>query len=170
MPTPKLLTLLAMGFITINAATADVTNPPQAHRAIKMTTITKMYEQDISNEGMDNPVVLQQYASPDLQAAMQLEQDYFDREQMSCHIGYDVLWNSQDPDYAQDKQFSMTEQGLVKVSLMHDSNVYYDVACDGDNGSTDCKVADVILDEDGASLKNYLLERCHDNNLNSNSF
>lgn len=160
MPIPKLLTLLAMGFIAINAATADVTKPSQTHRAMKITTITKMYEQDISNEGMDNPVVLQQYASPDLQAAMQLERDYFDKEQMSCHIGYDVLWNSQDPDYAQDKQFSMTEQGLVKVSLAHDSNVYYDVACDGNRESAECKVADVILDEDGASLKNYLLETC----------
>ncbi|WP_321156179.1 hypothetical protein [Psychrobacter sp. LV10R520-6] len=87
---------------------------------------------------------------------MQLERDYFDKEQMSCHIGYDVLWNSQDPGYEQDKQFSMTTQGLVEVSLAHGSKVYYDLFCD----DADCQVTDVILDDEGSSLKDYLMEAC----------
>lgn len=160
MKTPKLLTslvLLAIGTLSIGNAIADPAGSDQTHNKAKIATITQMYEQDVKNEGMDNPVVLQQFANAELQAAMQLEQDYFDKEQMSCHIGYDVLWNSQDPDYSQDKQFSITEQGLVQVSLQHGGNVYYDLTC---NDSADCQVADVIMDDDGASLRKHLLETC----------
>ena len=160
MPTSKSLILLTMGIIAISNATADVTELPQINAVMKIATITKMYEQDISNQGMDNPVVLQQYANPDLQAAMKLEQDYLDREQISCHVGYDVLWNSQDPDYEQEKEISMTKQGLVQVSLAQGSHVYYDLSCDGVDDSADCQVADVILDEDGTSLREHLLKTC----------
>jgi hypothetical protein len=141
-------------------ATANLTEPLQAIFAMKVATIAKMYEQDVRNQGQDYPTVLQQYGSQELQAAMQLEQDYFDREQISCHVGYDVLWDSQDPDYAQDKQFAVTTQGLIKVSLAQGSDIYYELACDGINNKAACYVADVILDEDGTSLKNYLIESC----------
>ena len=160
MPTHYSLTLLAMGLIATNSAIADIAESTQTYAAIKIATISNMYQQDVSNQGMDNPVVLQQYADPDLQAAMQIEQDYFDREQISCHVDYDVLWDSQDPDYAQDKQFSMTDQGLVQVSLAHGSNVYYELSCNGTGDDADCRVADVILDEDGKSLRKHLLETC----------
>lgn len=149
-----------MGLVAASTATANLTALQQKNSAMKIATITKMYEQDVSNEGMDDPVVLQQYGNPDLQAAMQLEQDYFDREEISCHIGYDVLWNSQDPDYDQGKQFSLTEQGLVKVSLVQGGDVHYELSCDGIDDSTDCQVVDVILDKDGRSLKDYLMEAC----------
>ena len=152
--------LLTIGLLAINNATADITEPSQTQAAMKVATIEKMYQQDVSNQGMDYPVVLEQYGNQELQVAMKLERDYFDREEMSCHIGYDVLWDSQDPDYEQEKQFSLTEKGLVKVSLAQGSNVYYDLSCDGIDDSVDCKVADVILDEDGASLKEYLLKTC----------
>ncbi|MCG3808074.1 hypothetical protein I3252_01100 [Psychrobacter sp. Ps4] len=160
MPTHYSLTLLAMGLIATNSAIADIAESTQTYAAIKIATISNMYQQDVSNQGMDNPVVLQQYADPDLQAAMQIEQDYFDREQISCHVDYDVLWDSQDPDYTQDKQFSMTDQGLVQVSLAHGSNVYYELSCNGTDDDADCRVADVILDEDGKSLRKHLLETC----------
>ena len=160
MPTHYSLTLLAMGLIATNSAIADIAESTQTYAAIKIATISNMYQQDVSNQGMDNPVVLQQYADPDLQAAMQIEQDYFDREQISCHVDYDVLWDSQDPDYTQDKQFSMTDQGLVQVSLAHGSNVYYELSCNGTGDDADCRVADVILDEDGKSLRKHLLETC----------
>jgi len=160
MPTHYSLTLLAMGLIATNSAIADIAESTQTYAAIKIATISNMYQQDVSNQGMDNPVVLQQYADPDLQAAMQIEQDYFDREQISCHVDYDVLWDSQDPDYAQDKQFSMTDQGLVQVSLAHGSNVYYELSCNGTGDNANCRVADVILDEDGKSLRKHLLETC----------
>ena len=160
MPTHYSLTLLAMGLIATNSAIADIAESTQAYAAIKIATISNMYQQDVSNQGMDNPVVLQQYADPNLQAAMQIEQDYFDREQISCHVDYDVLWDSQDPDYAQDKQFSMTDQGLVQVSLTHGSNVYYELSCNGTGDDANCRVADVILDEDGKSLRKHLLETC----------
>ena len=160
MPTHYSLTLLAMGLIATNSAIADIAESTQTYAAIKIATISNMYQQDVSNQGMDNPVVLQQYADPDLQAAMQIEQDYFDREQISCHVDYDVLWDSQDPDYAQGKQFSMTDQGLVQVSLAHGSNVYYELSCNGTGDDADCRVADVILDEDGKSLRKHLLETC----------
>ena len=146
--------MLIIGFGVANTAKADITNSSNTSAKIKIDTIVKMYEQDIDNEGMDYPVVLQQYASPELQAAMQLEQDYFDKEQMSCHIGYDVLWNSQDPDYAQDKQFAVTDDGLVKVSLAQGGDIYYKLACK----DTRCQVADVILDD--KSFKEYLLKVC----------
>ena len=160
MPTHYSLTLLAMGLIATNSAIADIVESTQTYAAIKIATISNMYQQDVNNQGMDNPVVLQQYADPDLQAAMQIEQDYFDREQISCHVDYDVLWDSQDPDYAQDKQFSMTDQGLVQVSLAHGSNVYYELSCNGTDDDANCRVADVILDEDGKSLRKHLLETC----------
>lgn len=163
MQTPKtliFLALLAIGAFTIGHAAADVIESSKAQTTMKMATITQMYEQDISNEGMDYPVVLQQFSNSELQAAMQLEQDYFDREQMSCHVGYDVLWNSQDPDYTQGKQFTMTEQGLVKVSLEHGGSVYYDLMCDGMGKDVKCQVADVILDDNGTSLKEHLLKTC----------
>ncbi|GAF59552.1 hypothetical protein JCM18902_2419 [Psychrobacter sp. JCM 18902] len=149
-----------MGLIATNSAIADIAESTQTYAAIKIATISNMYQQDVSNQGMDNPVVLQQYADPDLQAAMQIEQDYFDREQISCHVDYDVLWDSQDPDYTQDKQFSMTDQGLVQVSLAHGSNVYYELSCNGTDDDANCRVADVILDEDGKSLRKHLLETC----------
>lgn len=160
MLSPKSLLLLTLGLIAIGNAAATVVEPNQTNSTKKIATIAKMYEQDIDNEGMDNPVVLQQFANAELQAAMQLEQDYFVKEQMSCHIGYDVLWDSQDPDYAQDKQFSMTDKGLVQVSLAQGSQIYYDLICDGTNKEAKCQVADVILNEDGESLKEYLLKTC----------
>ena len=141
-------------------ASANSTEPLQTAFAMKIDTIGKMYQQDVNNQGQDYPVVLQQYASPELQAAMQLEQAYFDRDQISCHIGYDVLWNSQDPDYEQDKQFSVTTQGLVQVSFAQGDNVYYELSCDGDNNKAACQVTDVILDEDGTSLREYLQKSC----------
>ena len=91
---------------------------------------------------------------------MQLEQDYFAREQMSCHIGYDVLWSSQDPDYEQDKQFSVTTQGLVQVSLTQGNAVYYELSCKSIDNEVACQVTDVILDEDGKSLREHLLKNC----------
>ena len=157
MPTYHSLPLiLAMGLVATSPVVANVTEPSQAVNTLKIATVTKMYQQDVSNEGMDNPVVLQQYASQDLQSAMQLEQDYFDKHQMSCNVDYDVLWDAQDPDYTQDKKFSMTQQGLVQVSLAQGSEIYYDLSCD----SNDCQVSDVILNEDGKSLRQHFLETC----------
>lgn len=157
MPTYHSLPLiLTMGLVATSPVVADVTKPAQAIDAMKIATVTKMYQQDISNEGMDNPVVLQQYANQDLQSAMQLEQDYFDKHQMSCNVGYDVLWDAQDPDYSQDKKFSINDKGLVQVSLAQGSDIYYDLACEGD----DCQVADVILNEDGKSLRQHFIETC----------
>ncbi|MGP5213084.1 hypothetical protein [Psychrobacter immobilis] len=160
MPKHYSLTLLTMVLIATNSAIADTAESAQTYAATKITTISEMYQRDVSNQGMDNPTVLQQYADPDLQAAMQIEQDYFDKEQISCHVGYDVLWDSQDPDYTQDKQFSMTDQGLVQVSLAHGSNVYYELSCGGIDDKASCRVADVILDKDGKSLRKHLLETC----------
>lgn len=67
-----------------------------------------------------------------------------------------LLWSSQDPDYGQDKQFSVTTQGLVKVSLAQGNDVYYELSCN----DSSCQVADVILDEDGTSLREHLQEAC----------
>lgn len=157
MPTYHSLPLiLALGLVATSPVVADVTEPSQAVNTLKIATVTKMYQQDISNEGMDNPVVLQQYANQELQSAMQLEQDYFDKNQMSCNVDYDVMWDAQDPDYTQDKKFSMTQQGFVQVSLAQGSEIYYDLSCD----SNDCQVSDVILNEDGKSLRQHFLETC----------
>ena len=164
MPIYKSLTLLLIiGLTTVGNATADVINASQKQDAmadIKIATITKMYQQDIDDQGMSNPAVLQQYANAELQAAMQLAQNYFDKNQMSCNFDYDVLWDSQDPDYTQDKKFSMTEQGLVQVSLAQGSDIYYDLSCSSDDERSDCQIADVILDQDGRTLRKHLLETC----------
>jgi len=165
MPTYKSLTLpLTIGLMTVGNAIADVSTVDQKQAAmanIKIATITKMYQQDIDDQGMSHPVVLQQYADADLQAAMQLEQEYFDKTQTSCNIDYDVLWNSQDPDYTQDKKFSITAQGLVQVSLAQGSDIYYELSCDDSNkDNAACQVADVILDKDGKTLRKNLLKNC----------
>ena len=140
--------------IALDAVASDMELQPRLS-AIKIATVEKMYQQEVSNEGMDNPVVLQQYSSPELKAAFKLADDYFDREQLSCAIDHDVLWDSQDPDYRQDKQFAITEQGLVQVSLAQGSNIYYELSCD----DSVCQIADVVLAEN-VSLKAYLLQSC----------
>ncbi|MEK6202707.1 MAG: hypothetical protein N2B04_01485 [Psychrobacter sp.] len=164
MPTYKsLILLLTIGLMPVGSAIADVTKTEQKQSvmaAMKIATIKKMYQQDIDDQGMSNPVLLQQYANTDLQAAMQLEQDYFDKNQMSCNIDYDVLWDSQDPDYTQARKFSMTEQGLVQVSLAQGSDIYYELSCDANDKRAGCQVADVILDDDGKTLRKHLLETC----------
>ena len=139
----------------VGHAIADVSKVDQKQNAManmKIATITKMYQQDIDDQGMSNPVVLQQYADADLQAAMQLEQAYFDKTQTSCNIDYDVLWSSQD------KKFSITAQGLVQVSLAQGSDVYYELSCD--DNDKNCQVADVVLNQDGKTLRQHLLENC----------
>ncbi|WP_037033087.1 hypothetical protein [Psychrobacter sp. PAMC 21119] len=164
MPTYKsLIFLLTIGLMPVGSATADVTKSDQkqaVRAAMKIATIKKMYQQDIDDQGMSDPVMLQQYANTDLQAAMQLEQDYFDKNQTSCNIDYDVLWDSQDPNYTQDKKFSMTEQGLVQVSLAQGSDIYYELSCDDNDKRADCQVADVSLNEDGKTLRKHLLDTC----------
>ena len=56
MPTYKSLTLLlTTGLMTIGNATADLTNISPKQAAMKIATITKMYQQDIGDEGMSNP-------------------------------------------------------------------------------------------------------------------
>ena len=155
------ISVLITGLTAITAV-VNAIEPQQAVFAIKVATIEKMYQQDASNQGMDYPI-LAQYSDKDLQAAFLLEQAYFDREQMSCNIGHDILWDSQDPDYSQDKQFSITEQGLVKVSLAQGSDIYYELACTSIGEIAECKVADVILDEDiydSPTLKSYLIKSC----------
>lgn len=144
------------------SAIANVATPAQTQNAIKVATIEKMYQQDASNQGMDYPV-LAQYSDKDLQVVFALEQDYFDKEQMSCNIGHDILWDSQDPDYAQDKQFAITEQGLVKVSLAQGSEIYYELTCSSIDINAECKITDVMLDKDiydSPTLKSYLIKNC----------
>ena len=152
----SLLLLLTIGLFATNPVAANATESSRALDVMKVATVTKMYQQDVDNEGMDNPVVLEQYANQDLKSAMQLEQVYFDKNQMSCNVDYDVLWDSQDPDYTQDKKFSMTDKGLVQVSLAQGSDIYYDLSCD----DSECQVADAILDESGKSLRQHFLENC----------
>nr|WP_317199432.1 hypothetical protein [uncultured Psychrobacter sp.] len=151
--------LLITGVFAVTAS-ANLTEPLQMAFALKVDTIAKMYEQDAYNQGQEYPSTLQQYANPELQAAMQLEQEYFVKEQVSCHIGYDVLWSSQDPDYAQDKTFSMTTTGLVQVNLVQvddvSNQVYYELVCD----ESVCQIADVILDSEGTSLREHLIKSC----------
>ncbi|MGP4714238.1 MULTISPECIES: hypothetical protein [unclassified Psychrobacter] len=151
--------LLITGVLAVTAS-ANLTEPLQMAFALKVDTIAKMYEQDSRNQGQEYPSTLQQYADSELQVAMQLEQEYFDKEQVSCHIGYDVLWRSQDPDYTQDKTFSLTTTGMVQVNLAQvddvSNQVYYELACD----ESVCQIADVILDSDGTSLREYLIKSC----------
>ncbi len=142
-----------------SGAMAETKTSLQQQTAMKIAAIAKMYQQDVDNECMDYPVVLQQYSNPELKAVFELEQEYFDRQQMSCNIGHDVLWDSQDPDYTQDNQLSVTEIGLVKVSLAQGSDVYYELSCN----DTECQVADVILDNEmygSKTLKTFLTKNC----------
>lgn len=152
----SLLLLLTIGLFATNPVAANAMKSSRALDVMKVATVTKMYQQDVDNEGMDDPVVLEQYANQDLKSAMQLERSYFDKNQMSCNVDYDVLWDSQDPYYTQDKKFSMTDKGLVQVSLAQGSDIYYDLSCD----DSECQVADVILDESGKSLRQHFLENC----------
>lgn len=154
-----LYALLVSVVMVNNGAVAETKVSLQQQTALKLATIAKMYQQDVDNEGMDYPVVLQQYSNSELKAAFELEQEYFDRQQMSCNIGHDVLWDSQDPDYAQDKQFAVTETGLVKVSLAQGSNIYYELSCN----DKECQIADVILDNNiygSETLKTFLTKNC----------
>ena len=153
------ISLAIAGLGVAITAIASTITPVQTYAPDKRATISQMYAQDVRTEGFSEIPVLVSYAAPELKAALALERAYFEREQMSCHIGHDVLWDSQDPDYTQDKSFSMTDAGLVKVSLAQGSDIYYELACTAANNSVECKVADVIFD-DKLTLKSYLREAC----------
>ena len=155
-PYKSLIMVLMIAPIQIGAAIADTTKTTNKQATIKTALIAKMYQQDMDEQGMSQPPILQQYANDDLLHIMQLEQVYFEKHQASCNLDYDVLWNSQDPDYTQDKKFSMTDKGLVQVSLAQGSNIYYDLTCN----DKDCQIADVSLNEDGGTLSKHLLETC----------
>ena len=157
-PYKSLIMVLMIAPIQIGAAIADTTKTTDKQATIKTALIAKMYQQDMDEQGMSQPPILQQYANDDLLQIMQLEQVYFDKHQASCNLDYDVLWSSQDPDYTQTKKISITEQGLVQVSLAQGHDVYYDLSCD-DSDKT-CQVADVVLDQDGKTLRQHVLETC----------
>ena len=149
--------------ITMMTSSAVGNNEQLTKPDVQIAVISQMYEQDISAEGFSEKPILLEYSTAELQAAFALEQAYYDREQISCNIGHDILWDSQDPDYSQDKQFAMTEQGLVKVSLAQGSDIYYELACSSIDEKAECKIADVMLDEDiygSPTLKSYLIKNC----------
>lgn len=148
--------------LTVGSGVAlAATNLLETATDIKIATISQMYQQDIESEGFSDIPVLVAYGTSELQAALKLEQDYYEREQMSCSIGHDVLWDSQDPDYLQEKQITMTDDGLVNVSLAQGSNIYYELTCANTNDTVNmsCDVNDVVLAED-VSLKDYLNDSC----------
>ncbi len=149
--------------ITIMTSSAVGNNEQLIKSDAQVAVISQMYEQDISVEGFSEKPILLEYSIAELIAAFVLEQAYYDREQISCNIGHDILWDSQDPDYSQDKQFAVTEQGLVKVSLAQGSDIYYELACSSIDEKAECKIADVMLDEDiygSRTLKSYLIKNC----------
>lgn len=120
--------------------------------AAKLSTVKTMYQQDISNEGSVTPV-LTKFASPELAQALKLEQDYFDKTQMICGTGADVIWDSQDPDFVMPKLSA--QNGKIKAHLSHGSEVYYQLECTGDT----CKINDVTLDG-VKSLQSMLTANC----------
>lgn len=138
--------------VTVSLMLAGSAHAQTDMDAKKLAAVTQMYAQDIQNDGLGKPV-LHQFASESLSAAFKREQDYFDKKQMICGTGYDVLWESQDPDYAQDKTIAM-HGDLVAVTLAHGDTVQYKMVCD-----EKCAVDDVIM-SDGKSLKNYLNNSC----------
>lgn len=50
--------MLMIGFSAMTAS-ANLTEPLQKVFVMKVNTIAKMYQQDVSNQGQDYPVVLQ---------------------------------------------------------------------------------------------------------------
>ncbi len=131
---PVFYVSLSISGLSIAIAAIDNTlTPAQTYASHKIAIISQMYEQDASVEGLSETPILIEYGTLELQDAFTLEQDYYDRTQMNCNVGFDILWDSQDPDYAQDKQITMTDTGLVKVSshagcrpthLQYQGNVY----------------------------------------------
>ncbi len=126
---------------------------------VKIATISQMYQQDAESEGFGDIPILVEYGTPELQSAFALEQDYYEREQMSCNVGHDVLWDSQDPDYLQKREITMADNGLVKVSLAQGDDIYYELVCDNTNNKSSCEVNDVMF-ANKISLKDYLFENC----------
>lgn len=159
---PILYISLSISGLSVAIAAIDNTvMPTQTYVSYKLAIISQMYKQDAESEGFGDIPILVEYGTSELQAALALEQDYYDRTQMSCNVGFDILWHSQDPDYAQDKQITMTDTGLVKVSLTQARDVYYELVCDNTNykNNNRCQIDDVIFSED-ISLKAYLFEQC----------
>lgn len=136
------------------AAAANIEADSSKWDSLKMTTITEMYTKDAANQYAQTPTLMS-YADQNLQQAMILEQSYFDQHEMICGTGHDVMWDSQDPDYGQDKQISINAEGLVQVHLAQGSDIYYKLTCADDT----CQVADVIIN-DNQSLKDFLNTNC----------
>lgn len=142
---PAISAIFAIGI----PATAATTSSDQA---AKLTAIKSLYQQDINDQGSQSSVLIK-FAAPDLKGALQREQDYFDKNQQICGVDYDVIWDSQDPEFVMPK--ISADNDRIKATLGHGTDIYYQLDCQGDS----CQITDVTL-TGGGSLKSTLNSSC----------
>ena len=114
-------------------AFADTSN------ALKLNTVKAMYQHDAKVRAGNE--TLKRFAGPALKQALVRQDQYQIRMGEICGLDYDVLWQSQDPNYKAKLNYSLTPNGQVKVKIGKES-VSYAVACSGNS----CKITDVFSD------------------------
>lgn len=117
----------------------------------KIKTIKAMYQQDI--KAQNGIATLTQFSGGGLQKALKKQQKFGERSGELCGFDYDILWQSQDPDYGINIQYATAPNGHIKVNLGHEGSVAYVLACEGQS----CKITDVIS---GGSVVKMINQAC----------
>lgn len=118
------------------------------HDQTKINTVKAMYQQDMNS--LNGLATLTRFAGGGLQKALKKQQAYARRQGELCGFDYDLLWQSQDPDYAEPLQYAVNQQGQVHVKIGREAAVTYALACEGGR----CKITDVFSGDSVVELIN----------------
>lgn len=117
----------------------------------KIKTVAAMYQQDIKAQyGLDT---LAKFAGGPLQKALKKQRDYSAKHGELCGVDYDPLWQSQDPNYQARLQYSLVNNGQVKVTIGRQGSVIYALDCKDKR----CKITDVFSN---GSVVNSINNEC----------
>ena len=124
-----------------------------AQDSIAMKTVKEIY--DLGKRYEKGMEVIELFADESLQRAFNLASSY----EYICGYDYDVLWQSQDPEYQRNIHFTQIGSDQIRVNLAKAqwhkaSSVGYKMNCQ--NGV--CKINDIV-DEYG-SLKARIQQQC----------
>ncbi|MBP6345671.1 MAG: hypothetical protein KA346_07150 [Neisseriaceae bacterium] len=120
----------------------------------KLTAIKKMYQQDLKKQ--NGLATLAHFAGADLKKALKKQDAFGAKYGELCGLDYDVLWQSQDPDYAEPLQYALTRKGQVTVSIgrPEQAQVTYALNCEADR----CQITDVF--SNGGSVVKMINRTC----------
>lgn len=101
-----------------------------------------------------NAHVLAKFSSKELRKILRQQDTFSQKRGMVCASDYDMLWQSQDPDYQEKLSYVIDSQGRVQVHIGARAKVTYPLVCH----SGRCKIDDVI-DHQG-SIRQRISKEC----------